>query len=493
MRSLEALLLAGLLLGAGCSSIHRQPEMDHGGALVAAARGMARVVDLTQTLDGEATVYSPELGWRFEVQPHEDSVVPLIKTGEHTGTHMDSALHFLVAGADMADSRPGDLLRPAVVLDLREETRENPNLPVDVARLERWEREHGKIPVGSIVVLLTGREESGFASSHDHPGFTLEAATFLRTERDIAGVGTDALSPDIGNSLAYPVHQRLLQDECMIVENLRHLGRLPPIGAHLVMGPLPVDDATGAPARVLGLLGEDDAVVYRFMDLTHVLGRGTPYLEGRDPLFPRPERSGTALAPVRRSGSFQPARLLYYGGVFSVGQQTGTHLTFPALSVQGEVDAARFPAGDLLAPLVVLDLTDLDPGTALDPVELRRRLGGATERGAVVLLRTRRWYSVGGGRRTRGYPGLSPDAAETLMSAGARGVISQAAAIDPSGVDGRPAERVVHQHGGFGGGFMNLPRRRTLPGSGASIALLSLPIAGAGAAPARVVAVFPEP
>ena len=77
------------------------------------------------------------------------------------------------------------------------------------------------------------------------------------------------------------------------------------------------------------------------------------------------------------------------------------------------------------------------------------------------------------------------------MQGSARGILTDAPGVDPSGAWGRPAENAVHAAYGIVGGFLREPGQ--LPATGATIVVLPMPIAGSTSAPARVLAYAPRP
>ena len=84
---------------------------------------------------------------------------------EHGGTHLDAPVHF-AQGRHTTDQIPlSQLIGPAVVVDLRAEVeRTGADYRVPVAALEAWERVHGAVPQGAIVLLLTGCPGTGVGS-----------------------------------------------------------------------------------------------------------------------------------------------------------------------------------------------------------------------------------------------------------------------------------------------------------------------------------------
>src|SRR4029077_20991221 len=75
---------------------------------------------------------------------------------EHYGTHLDAPAHF-PPGKTTVDQIPlKQLFGPAVVLDVRAESVKDADYQLGVARVEDWEKRHGRIPEGAIVLLRTG-------------------------------------------------------------------------------------------------------------------------------------------------------------------------------------------------------------------------------------------------------------------------------------------------------------------------------------------------
>ncbi len=85
------------------------------------------------------------------------------------------------------------------------------------------------------------------------PGFGIEAAEWLLSHRQIAGIGVDTLSLDHGPSQTFDVHLAILGADRYGVENLANLGRIRPRGATAMVGLIPWQEGSGGPARVLAL------------------------------------------------------------------------------------------------------------------------------------------------------------------------------------------------------------------------------------------------
>lgn len=182
---------------------------------------------------------------------------------EHYGTHLDAPVHF-PPGKTTVDQIPAkQLFGPAVLLDVRAESAKNADYLLTTASVQEWEKEHGRIPEGAIVVLRTGwasrsreakryRNQDAQGKMH-FPGFSVEAAKLL-IERRASGLGCDTLSIDYGASADFAVHHLTLGAGLYHVENLSDLSELPESGAFLIVAPIKLEGGSGGPARVFALL-----------------------------------------------------------------------------------------------------------------------------------------------------------------------------------------------------------------------------------------------
>ena len=182
---------------------------------------------------------------------------------EHYGTHLDAPAHF-PPGKTTVDQIPvKQLFGPAVVMDVRAESGKDADYQLSVARVEEWEKRHGRIPEGAIVLLRTGwasrwpdvqkyRNQDAQGKMH-FPGFSAEGAKLL-IGRKVSGLGCDTLSIDYGASADYAVHHLSLGAGLYHLENLADMSELPETGAFLVVAPIKLEGGSGGPVRVFALL-----------------------------------------------------------------------------------------------------------------------------------------------------------------------------------------------------------------------------------------------
>jgi kynurenine formamidase len=245
--------------------------------LVAAlSAGSVDVVDLTAPLTAQTPILTlPEQfgqTWRFGLTEisHYDERGPAwywnnFTTGEHTGTHFDAPIHW-VSGRDKADVAQvpaAQLVAPAVVLDFAAQAAQDPDFLLEVDHVKAWESTHGALPAGGWLLYRTGwdaraHDQEEFANAGRTPGISIECAKWLAEEAPVQGVGVETVGTDAGAAHSFdppfPCHAFLLGEGKYGLTQLRNLTALPPTGAVLIAGPLPIVGGSGSPCRVLALV-----------------------------------------------------------------------------------------------------------------------------------------------------------------------------------------------------------------------------------------------
>lgn len=233
-----------------------------------------KVVDLSHTYDAD-TVYWPTDRDGFELEALSKGkteggwfyAANRFKTAEHGGTHVDAPIHFAEGKRNVDEIPLSSLIGPLVVVDVTDAASDDPDYRLTVEDLAGWEKSHGRIPDGAIVVLrsgwskrwpdrkkVLGTEVPGDTENLHFPGFSKEAAMFLVEERDIDAIGVDTPSIDHGPSKDFIVHQIVNGVDKPGLENLANLESLPEAGATIIALPMKIGGGSGAPARVIALV-----------------------------------------------------------------------------------------------------------------------------------------------------------------------------------------------------------------------------------------------
>jgi kynurenine formamidase len=234
----------------------------------------ARVVDLTHPFDSD-TIYWPTSPTKFELTTLTSGPTPggwfysanSLCAPEHGGTHMDAPIHF-GRGRKTADQiSVRQLVAPAVVIDVAGSAAKDPDYRLSLADVRAWEKKHGTIPGGAIVLLRTGwskrwpdrkrymgDDTPGDASNLHFPSYGEEAARFLVRDRKAGALGVDTASIDYGASNDFPVHRVASESDVPGLENLSDLESVPERGAWVVALPMKIASGTGGPLRAIALI-----------------------------------------------------------------------------------------------------------------------------------------------------------------------------------------------------------------------------------------------
>lgn len=181
--------------------------------------------------------------------------------GEHSATHMNAPNSFYADGKGIDGYQPDDLVRPAVVIDVR--ARCTPDYEISVQDIQDWESQHGRIEPGCVVLMYTGWQHlwddpvaffGQDAQGSHFPGIGEAAIQFLLSQRQVAGVGIDTHGVDPGQSSTFATNRAVLAGNGIVLECLTHLDQLPPKGATLVIGVLALEGGSGSPASVMALI-----------------------------------------------------------------------------------------------------------------------------------------------------------------------------------------------------------------------------------------------
>ena len=233
--------------------------------------GDGRWIDLTHTLSGKSIFWPTARP--FELAVDAEGITERgyyysaysFCTSEHGGTHIDAPVHF-AKGRRSVDRIPlSDLIGPAVVIDVTRAAKANPNHQITTAEIERFERQHGAIQQGTLVLLNTGyakhwpdanaylgtaKRGSAGVAELSFPGLHPDAASLL-VRRRVAAVGIDTASIDYGASKNFQSHVNLMTADIPAFENLAGLHALPHTGAFVIALPVKIEGGSGGPLRVI--------------------------------------------------------------------------------------------------------------------------------------------------------------------------------------------------------------------------------------------------
>ncbi len=245
------------------------------------AGGQVQVLDLTQTLTPTTPIiqlpppFANTPGFKRHQISNYDAKGPAwywnwIEIGEHVGTHFDAPCHWVTgkgkACVDDLDAK--QFVGPAVTIDVTADVVKSADYILTPQAIQEWEKTHGRIPTGAWVILRTGwgsRSQDAKAffnagpdGSPHYPGFGKESAQLLTTDRDILGVGTEAVGTDAAVGAQadppFPNHAIMHGAGKFGLTQLANVDKLPATGAVIVAAPLKIDGGSGSPVRVIALV-----------------------------------------------------------------------------------------------------------------------------------------------------------------------------------------------------------------------------------------------
>jgi kynurenine formamidase len=232
------------------------------------------IVDLSHGY-GPSTVFWPTSPATFELQKLAFGkteggffyAANSLSTPEHGGTHIDAPVHFFEGGRTTEQIPLEQLIAPAVVIDVSEQAAADRDYRATRDDVQRFEKAHGTIAEGTIVLLRTGwsrhwpdrkaylgDDTPGDASKLSFPSFGAGAARMLVEERGVAALGIDTASIDYGRSTDFQVHRIAAARNVVGFENLTNLDRLPPRGALVIALPMKIEGGSGGPLRAVALV-----------------------------------------------------------------------------------------------------------------------------------------------------------------------------------------------------------------------------------------------
>lgn len=236
---------------------------------------------------------------------------------------------------------------------------------------------------------------------------------------------------------------------------------------------------------------------YRVVDLSHALGKSTVF-------WP----TATERFTLKQLAYGQTPQGYFYSAYsFSAPEHGGTHLDAPIHFAEGKRTADRIPIDQLVAPAVVLDVSEKAAGNrdyrlTREDVLAHEQAHGRIAARTIVLLRTgwsRHWPDVKAylGDDTPGdasklsFPSFGDEAARLLVEERRAGVLG----VDTASIDyGRSTDFMVHRIAAAQEvpGLENLTNLDRLPATGAVVIALPVKIEGGSGGPLRAVALVPR-
>ena len=170
---------------------------------------------------------------------------------DQLGTHLDPPAHWAPEYPAIRDLWD----RPLVVIPIVEQLKTNANYALQVSDIEAWEKQHGRIPEGSVVFVRSGWSKAWpdrkLATMKEFPGVGLDALKFLDEQRKILFHGHEPLDTDSTPNLEgeyWLVHNGYTQ-----AEGVTNLDKVPEAGAFVIIGYPKFGSGLGSYARYIAI------------------------------------------------------------------------------------------------------------------------------------------------------------------------------------------------------------------------------------------------
>jgi kynurenine formamidase len=201
-----------------------------------------------------------EVGEEFTYDKHGFVATAYELPTDQYGTQLDPPAHWDKLGATISDIPATYAIRPLVVISIADKVAAgDEGYHLQVADIEAWEAEHGRIPEGSVVMVRSDwhkrwRDVARF-NQKPFPGVSLAALQFLHNERNILFHGHEPLDTDTTPTLegeAWLMHNHFAQ-----AEGVANLDQVPETGALIVIGFAKPLGGTGGYARYVAIAPAD--------------------------------------------------------------------------------------------------------------------------------------------------------------------------------------------------------------------------------------------
>jgi kynurenine formamidase len=227
----------------------------------------AKYVDLTHTITPSIPVWAgfgpslfapaknPMTGtpYTYAVDGFEATAYTL--QTDQLGTQLDPPAHWAPEYAAIDELPPTFAIRPLVVISIVKQVSRDFNYHLQVSDILRWERHHGRIPEGSVVMVRSDWSkrwpDPGLALLTKFPGVSLAALQFLHLERHILFHGHEPLDTDSTPTLegeSWLMHNGFAQ-----AEGVANLDQVPPTGCLVEIGFPKFGGGLGGYARFIAI------------------------------------------------------------------------------------------------------------------------------------------------------------------------------------------------------------------------------------------------
>jgi kynurenine formamidase len=236
----------------------------------------ARYVDLTHTIAPTIPVWKGFGTSQFKpaVDPATGKPYTYKKDGfvatqyhlatDQLGTQLDPPAHWAPRYPSIDELPATYAVRPLVVISIVPQVRRDPKYALQVSDVRAWEKVHGRIPAGSVVMVRSDwskrwtedpKAAKALAADPVFPGVSLAALKFLQLKRHILFHGHEPLDTDTTPTLEgehWLMHHGFAQ-----AEGVANLDQVPETGCLISIGFPKLKGGVGGYARYIAICPPD--------------------------------------------------------------------------------------------------------------------------------------------------------------------------------------------------------------------------------------------
>jgi kynurenine formamidase len=231
----------------------------------------AKYIDLTHTISPDIPVWkgfgpsafgpavNPETGKPYTYERDGFEATRYALSTDQLGTQLDPPAHWAPEYPAIDELPPTYALRPLVVISIVDEVAKDPGYALRVEDVEAWEKTHGRVPAGSVVMVRSDWSkrwpDPRLASESVFPGVSLAALKFLHEQRHILFHGHEPLDTDTTPTLegeSWLMHHGYAQ-----AEGVANLDRVPATGCLVTIGFPKFEGGLGGYARYVAICPPD--------------------------------------------------------------------------------------------------------------------------------------------------------------------------------------------------------------------------------------------
>jgi kynurenine formamidase len=208
------------------------------------------------TLAGVAIPGVIEQGEAFTYEKHGVAITAYDLPMDHIGTQFGPPAHLNDHGATISDIPPTVAVRPLVIVNIAPKVAREAGYQATVEDIKAWERRHGAIPAGSVVMIRSDwskkwNDPKRF-TTQPFPGVTLAALKYLYLDRHVLMHGHEPLDTD-NTAPEFLGEKWLLQHNFAQAEGVANLDQVPESGALISIGFAKFEGGSGGFARYIAI------------------------------------------------------------------------------------------------------------------------------------------------------------------------------------------------------------------------------------------------